>query len=91
MALTDDLPDLDHSTIGRVLKKTELRPHLKKCWTIPPRANAEFAAAMEGVLALYARPYDPARPVVCMDEKPYQGCVNLTADLGCWVVSGRLG
>lgn len=27
---------------------------------------------MEDALAIYARPYDPARPVVCMDEKPYQ-------------------
>jgi hypothetical protein len=27
---------------------------------------------MEDVLAVYARPYDPAFPVVCMDEKPYQ-------------------
>ncbi|MFL4901664.1 IS630 family transposase [Streptomyces sp. MMS24-I2-30] len=54
------------------LKKTELRPHPKKCWTIPPRANAQFAARMEDVLAVYARPFDPARPVVCMDEKPYQ-------------------
>jgi DDE superfamily endonuclease len=27
---------------------------------------------MEDVLAVYRRPYDPARPVVCMDEKPYQ-------------------
>ncbi len=27
---------------------------------------------MEDVLAVYARPYDPARPVVYMDEKPYQ-------------------
>jgi hypothetical protein len=27
---------------------------------------------MEDVLAVYARPCDPARPVVCMDEKPYQ-------------------
>jgi hypothetical protein len=27
---------------------------------------------MEDVLAVCARPYDPARPVVCMDEKPYQ-------------------
>ena len=27
---------------------------------------------MEDVLAVYARPYDPARPVVCMDEKPCQ-------------------
>ncbi|OIJ84698.1 IS630 family transposase [Streptomyces colonosanans] len=23
-------------------------------------------------MAVYARPYDPARPVVCMDEKPHQ-------------------
>lgn len=27
---------------------------------------------MEDVLAVYARPRDAARPVVCMDEKPYQ-------------------
>jgi hypothetical protein len=27
---------------------------------------------MEDVLAVYARPYDPECPVVCMDEKPYQ-------------------
>jgi hypothetical protein len=27
---------------------------------------------MEDVLAVYARPYDPVRPVVCMDEKPIQ-------------------
>jgi hypothetical protein len=27
---------------------------------------------MEDVLDVYARPYDPAVPVVCMDEKPYQ-------------------
>jgi len=27
---------------------------------------------MEDVLAVYARPYDENRPVVCMDEKPYQ-------------------
>ena len=27
---------------------------------------------MEDVLDVYERPYDPMRPVVCMDEKPYQ-------------------
>lgn len=27
---------------------------------------------MEDVLEVYARPLDPAYPVVCMDEKPYQ-------------------
>ncbi len=27
---------------------------------------------MEDVLELYAEPYDPKRPVVCFDERPYQ-------------------
>ena len=27
---------------------------------------------MEDVLDVYSRPYDPQKPVVCMDEKPYQ-------------------
>jgi len=27
---------------------------------------------MEDILSVYARIYDPTRPVVCMDEKPYQ-------------------
>lgn len=29
-------------------------------------------AAMEDVLSVYALPYNPKRPVVCMDEKPLQ-------------------
>ena len=53
-------------------KKGALKPHLKACWTIPPHANAAFVAAMEDVLGVYARPYDPALPVVVMDEKPLQ-------------------
>ena len=39
---------------------------------IPPEADAEFAAAMDEVLETYARPCDPAHPVVCMDEQPVQ-------------------
>ncbi|MDQ2756952.1 MAG: IS630 family transposase [Actinomycetota bacterium] len=39
---------------------------------MPPKANAEFVARMEDVLAVYARRFNPLRPVVCMDEKPYQ-------------------
>jgi len=51
---------------------------LKTCWCIPPKQNGAFVAAMEDILAVYARPYDPKRPVVCMDEKPYQllGCAR---------------
>ena len=41
-------------------------------WVIPPEADAEFAANMENVLETYAWPYDPARPVICMDEQPVQ-------------------
>lgn len=37
-------------------------------WLIPPRANAAFVAAMEDILAVYARPVDPTRPLVCFDE-----------------------
>jgi len=39
---------------------------------IPPKQNAAFVAAMEDVLEVYRRPYDPKRPVVCMDEQPTQ-------------------
>lgn len=41
-------------------------------WCIPPRQNADFVSHMEDVLEVYARPYNAKRPVVCMDEKPYQ-------------------
>jgi hypothetical protein len=37
-------------------------------WCIPPKGAAEFVACMEDVLAVYHRPHDPQRPVVCMDE-----------------------
>lgn len=53
-------------------KKNEFKPHLKKCWCIPPKQNAAFVAAMEDVLAVYSRAYDERFPVVCMDEKPVQ-------------------
>ena len=41
-------------------------------WVIPPEADAEFVAGMEAVLDVYSRPYDPACPVLCMDEQPVQ-------------------
>ncbi len=37
-------------------------------WCIPPKQSGEFVCHMEDVLAVYHRPYDPRRPVVCMDE-----------------------
>jgi hypothetical protein len=37
-------------------------------WCIPPKHSAEFVYHMEDVLEVYRRPYDPKRPVVCVDE-----------------------
>lgn len=41
-------------------------------WVIPPEANGEFVAHMEKVLETYEKAYDPANPVLCMDEQPVQ-------------------
>jgi hypothetical protein len=41
-------------------------------WCIPPEQDAAFVCPMEQVLEVYKRPYDPRRPVVCMDEQPGQ-------------------
>ena len=48
---------------------------MKPPWVIPPKANAGFVANLEDVLGVYARPLDPSRPVVCVDEggKPLIG------------------
>jgi hypothetical protein len=37
-------------------------------WCIPPKQSAEFVFHMEDVLEVYHRPYDPTRPVLCIDE-----------------------
>lgn len=53
-------------------KKNELKPWLRSMWCIPPEQDAAFVAAMEHVLTVYHRPYDPFFPVVNMDEQPIQ-------------------
>ena len=39
---------------------------------IPAEQSAAFVCQMEQVLDLYEQPYDPAYPVVCLDESPKQ-------------------
>ena len=39
---------------------------------IPPEQDADFVAHMEDILEVYKSPYNPKRPVVCMDEQPTQ-------------------
>lgn len=55
-------------TIRRALKKNELKPWLRKQWCLPRRGGPDYVAAMEDVLSVYHRPYDPSKPQVCLDE-----------------------
>lgn len=41
---------------------------MKEQWCIPDKESAAFVCAMEDVLAVYHRPYDVQRPLVCFDE-----------------------
>ena len=52
----------------QTLKRNELEPWLKQGWCIPPKANAEFVAALEDVREVYHRPDAPTRPPVCLNE-----------------------
>jgi hypothetical protein len=48
---------------------------------LPKEANADFVCAMEDVLEVYTRPYDPRRPVVCVDEATKQLVAEITPPL----------
>jgi hypothetical protein len=64
----DQLPD----ELGLRVRKNGMTNRKIEYWVIPPEADGEFVAHMEEVLETYARPYDLARPVLCMDEQPVQ-------------------
>ena len=51
-------------------------------WCIPPKQNAEFVCAMENVLEVYQRPYDAAKPLVCMDEASKQMIAETRIPIG---------
>jgi DDE superfamily endonuclease len=53
-------------------EKNVLKPWQQQQWGIPPQANADFVCAMEDVIDVYTRPYDPRRPQVCIDESSKQ-------------------
>lgn len=49
-----------------------MKPWLVERFCIPPSHNAPFVHAMEDVLDVYQRAYDPLRPQVCVDETSKQ-------------------
>ncbi|HEX5853672.1 MAG TPA: IS630 family transposase [Solirubrobacteraceae bacterium] len=62
---------ISDETVRRRLAEVDLKPWQKKMWCVP-KLDGEYVARMEDVLALYAEPPDPKRPVVCFDETPRQ-------------------
>ena len=54
------------------MKKNGVAVHTVEKWVIPPKADGEYVGRMEDLLDLYAKPYDAAKPVVCMDEASKQ-------------------
>jgi len=54
-------------TIRRRLREADLKPWQKRMWCIAALTPG-YIAQMEAVLALYAAPPDPKRPLVCFDE-----------------------
>ena len=65
---------VSREAIRRALKKTNFDLTKTTTGASPPKKkdDAKFIACMEDVLDVYELPYNPERPVVCMDEKPYQ-------------------
>lgn len=59
--------EISADTVGRRLRENKLKPWQRKMWCIP-KVDPAFVTRMEDVLDLYAEPYDPRKPVVCIDE-----------------------
>jgi transposase len=62
---------ISKSAVQRILHAHRLKPWKKKMWCIP-KVTPEFLARMYALLDLYAKPYNPAEPVVNVDEKHKQ-------------------
>ena len=68
----EDLRERERQHGAARYKKNAIKPWLVERFCIPPEQNAAFVHAMEDVLEVYHRPYDPARPQVCLDESSKQ-------------------
>jgi transposase len=69
--------ETSYETVRMVLRNNKLKPWQEKQWCIGRTGDANYAFAMEDVLDVYVRPYDPKRPQVCIDE----GSVQFTKEL----------
>lgn len=76
MMLSDAEP-VSIETVRRRLKENDLKPWQHKMWCVG-KMNADYIAHMEHVLDVYARPENPAEPVVNFDEAMKQLVADIT-------------
>ncbi len=72
-----DVEVVSTETIRRRFKENALKPWQKKMWCVG-KMNADYIAQMEHILDLYARPENPAEPVVNFDEAMKQLVADIT-------------
>jgi len=66
------LESLSYEAVRLVLKKNDLKPWQRQKWCIPTVIGLRFVWGMEDIPDLYAEHYQPAFPVICFDEVPFQ-------------------
>lgn len=59
---------VSYETVRTLLRKNSLKPWQEKQWCIGPTGDWNYVYHMEDVLDCYVQPYNPARPLVCVDE-----------------------
>jgi transposase len=74
------IDSISSTRVWELLERNELKPWQKKQWCIGD-LTTEFLWRMENLLALYERPYNSKRPVICFDERPCQLLDDVIAPL----------
>lgn len=72
-----DMEVVSTETIRRRFKENSLKPWQQKMWCVG-NMNADYVAQMEHIIDLYARPENPAEPVVNFDEAMKQLVADVT-------------
>ena len=62
---------ISKTTIWRILSTNKIKPWIKRMWCIT-EITSQYLNRMYDILEIYARPYNPQRPVFCIDEKNFQ-------------------
>lgn len=68
--------EISKESLRLILQENDLKPWQHKMWCVG-EINEQYIERMENILDLYEEPYNPKKPLVCIDEKP----VSMTEDV----------